>query len=115
MLRLLLRTRTSAQLVSAAGADLSRMQVLATASQSAEDSLTMSWMLSSRIQPLSPVATATALSKNSRRKSANSGPSAGEEEDTQDHLPLLLPICLDLVLAGCEAPPLKEVAVSLIR
>jgi hypothetical protein len=119
MLRLLLRTRTSAQLVSAVGADLLRMQVLATAAatapQSAEDSLTTSWMLSSRIQPLSPATAATALVKNSRRNSASAGTSAEEEEDTQGHLPLLLPMCLNLVLAGCETALLKEVAVSLIR
>lgn len=113
-----MRVNTVPQLVSAAGADLLTLSAGLASSRGAEDKLIAAWMVSSKIQSI-PVAPAVAAADGKASGKRRSVPSGQEppavEEDARSHLSMLLPMCLDLVLAPCAFPALKEVAVSLIR
>jgi len=118
-LRLFLRVSTGPQLVSAAGADLITLQADLANIKGGEDQLITAWMMSSKIQPV-PFASGVAggdktSSKRRSIPSKEEPESATAEEDAKSHLPMLLPMCLNLVLAPCNFSSLKEVAVSLIR
>lgn len=119
MLKLFLRLSTTPELVSSVGADLVNSQIVDTPlSASREDKLVAAWMLSSKAQP---IVSSGAGKTPSKRRSVPSGDRLGEGDegrsapDARSHLSMLLPMCLDLVLAQCNAPELKSVSVSLIK